>query len=57
MWSIFLKLFAHIILLVKQDPTVESQKKKFKKIMQFAPEVAVLECSILKHRQGILGVN
>jgi hypothetical protein len=37
---------------------VVSQKKyRYKLIMQFALEVAVLECSSLKHSHRILGVN
>jgi hypothetical protein len=41
----------------KQDPTIESQKKKINQFMQFALEVAVLECSFLNHNQGILGIK
>jgi hypothetical protein len=43
---------------LKQDPIVESQKNENKnQFMQFALEVAILECSFLNHSEGILGVN
>jgi hypothetical protein len=47
----------------KQDPTIEFQKRKKKKrkeknqFMQVVLEVAVLECSFLKHGQRVLGVK
>jgi hypothetical protein len=58
MWSNFLKLFAHIILIFQSKILHLNLKNKIKnEFMQFALKVAILECSFLKHCQQILGVN
>jgi hypothetical protein len=49
-----LKLFPHITLMVQSKILQLKNKNKF---IQFALEVAVLECSFLKFSQRILGVN
>jgi hypothetical protein len=42
---------------IKQDPTIEFQEKIIKQFMQFALQTALLECSLVKHGQGILRIN
>jgi hypothetical protein len=52
MWSTFLKLFLHIILIV-QSKTLQLNLKRFEnQFMQFALKVAILECFLLNHSQG-----
>jgi hypothetical protein len=43
---------------LKQDPTIEFPKNKNNfQFMQFVLEVAFLECSFVKHSQGIAGLK
>jgi hypothetical protein len=63
LWSTFLRLFLHVILIVQSKIVqVGSQKIKNKnQFIQFASELAVLEFFFffffLNHSQGILGIN
>jgi hypothetical protein len=62
MWSTFLKLFLHIILIVKSkilwlNLKIKKNKKSIYAIWQFALEVAILKCFFLNRSHGILGVN
>jgi hypothetical protein len=52
------KISTHLHTSLVQDVTVGSvEKTKKKKFMLHALEVAVLECFLVKHSQGILGDN
>jgi hypothetical protein len=54
----FFKVFStHHFCGVGQHPMVEFQKDKKIQFMQFALEVMVLECTFLKHSQGILRIE
>jgi hypothetical protein len=53
--NFFEKNSTHYFNSPKQDPTVESQKKIKIFFMQFALEVAILECSFINHNN--LGVK
>ena len=56
----FLENFStHYFNSLGQNPIVESnqKRKKKKRFMQFALEVAILECSSKNHGEGNLGVN
>jgi hypothetical protein len=59
MWSTFLKLYPHIILIVWSKILWLNLELKINKnqFIQFALEVAVLKCYFLNNSEGILGVN